>query len=155
MVNLPYHDGLDWNTEGKCVRCGNNTTLNSEGVCAVCAAQEPIQEKPQPISNSTVVSKDKIYQLAIPNLASDTQHLIAKECIHIARVLLEKNRKYGDSALKPIRAFSKSGADEQLRVRLDDKLTRLINRAKDEDEDVELDFIGYLILLRIWRQLQL
>ena len=144
MMNLPDHDR---NIEGKCLRCGNYTAINSEELCAICDAQTN-----KPINNPTIMSKDKVYQLAIPLLDSDTQHLIAKECIYIARMLLEKNRKYGDSALRPIRAFSKASADEQLKVRLDDKLTRLINRAKDDDE---LDFIGYLILLRVWRQLQL
>ena len=67
----------------------------------------------------------------------------------IADMLIEKNRKYGDSALSPKRVFSKAGAAEQIRVRIDDKLSRMANQQSDEDEDVVKDLIGYLVLLRI------
>ena len=77
-----------------------------------------------------------------------TQQLIETECDYIKRILLAKNRKYGDSAVHPIRVFSKADPLEQINVRLDDKLSRLINRQADEDEDIELDLIGYLILKR-------
>jgi hypothetical protein len=64
-------------------------------------------------------------------------------------MLVAKNRKYGDSALHPIRIFAKSDTVEQIRVRLDDKLTRMRNQQADEDEDVINDLIGYLILYKI------
>ena len=67
----------------------------------------------------------------------------------IRELLLEKNRKYGDSALNPVRVFSKASTLEQLKVRLDDKLSRLRNQQDDEDEDVITDLIGYLILFKI------
>lgn len=67
----------------------------------------------------------------------------------IRETLIEKNRKYGDSALNPVRIFSKASADEQIRVRLDDKLKRIANQQADEDEDAELDTLGYIILLKI------
>lgn len=67
----------------------------------------------------------------------------------IRKVLIEKNRKYGDSALNPIRVFSKASPVEQILVRLDDKLKRLSNQQIDEDEDTVLDILGYLILLKI------
>ncbi len=78
-----------------------------------------------------------------------TQVDIATTCDSIKDLLLEKNRKYGDSALNPVRVFSKSDPLEQIRVRLDDKLSRLRNQAVDEDEDVINDLIGYLILYKI------
>lgn len=78
-----------------------------------------------------------------------TQQLIETECDYIKRILLAKNRKYGDSAVHPIRVFSKADPMEQINVRLDDKLSRLMNRQEDEDEDIELDLIGYLILKRV------
>lgn len=72
------------------------------------------------------------------------------EVLHeIRTVLIDKNRKYGDSALTPIRIFSKAPADEQLRIRLDDKLKRIANQQSDDDEDAELDTLGYIILLKI------
>ena len=64
-------------------------------------------------------------------------------------ILLIKNIKYGDSALEPVRIFSRADTTEQIKVRIDDKLRRLQNGHESEDEDVVLDLIGYLILLRI------
>lgn len=78
-----------------------------------------------------------------------TQADIVTICDSIKELLLEKNRKYGDSALNPVRVFSKSDSMEQIRVRLDDKLSRLRNQQQDEDEDVINDLIGYLVLLKV------
>ena len=72
--------------------------------------------------------------------------------IGIFFLLIEKNRKYGDSALNPARIFSKASNIEQLKVRLDDKLSRIKNAQDDEDEDVVMDLIGYLVLLKIARE---
>lgn len=68
---------------------------------------------------------------------------------NIKDLLISKNRKYGNSALEPVRIFSKSDQSEQLLVRIDDKLSRIKNSSLDEDEDVVKDLIGYLILLEI------
>ena len=74
---------------------------------------------------------------------------ILDQCLSLAELLLEKNRKYGNSALNPVRVFSKADAAEQIRVRLDDKISRLQNLQTDETEDVIMDLMGYLVLLRI------
>ena len=72
-------------------------------------------------------------------------------CDDIKELLISKNRKYGNSALKPCRVFSKSSPVEQLLVRIDDKLNRIMQGAGllAEDEDVINDLIGYLVLLKI------
>ena len=72
-------------------------------------------------------------------------------CDDIKELLIYKNRKYGNSALKPCRVFSKSSPVEQLLVRIDDKLNRIMQGAGllAEDEDVINDLIGYLVLLKI------
>jgi hypothetical protein len=80
---------------------------------------------------------------------SQSQADIYTVCNEIMEMLLEKNRKYGDSALNPSRIFSKSDNIEQIKVRIDDKLSRLRNSQSDEDEDVVGDLIGYLILLKV------
>lgn len=80
---------------------------------------------------------------------SSTQQAIVEECNWISEMLCEKNRKYGDSALDPVRVFSRCDALEQINVRLDDKLSRLRSGQGDDTEDAELDLIGYLILKRI------
>lgn len=64
-------------------------------------------------------------------------------------LLCEKNRKYGDAALNPIRIMSKADAVEQLKVRMDDKLNRIMNQQTDEDEDVFGDLFGYLAIYHI------
>lgn len=68
---------------------------------------------------------------------------------NIAEMLIEKNIKYGNSALRPVRFFSKSSPKEQLFVRIDDKLSRIHEMEDADDEDTIDDLIGYLILLKI------
>lgn len=74
------------------------------------------------------------------------QQAISDVCDKLKELLLEKNRKYGNSALNPIRVFSKATADEQILVRMDDKLSRIRNRQTDDDEDPFVDLAGYLVL---------
>lgn len=81
----------------------------------------------------------------------DTQTHIAVICEQVKELLLEKNKKYGDSALNPARVFSKASPVEQILVRIDDKLNRIKQGAGllANDEDVIMDLIGYLVLLKI------
>lgn len=71
----------------------------------------------------------------------------------IAKFLVDKNKKYGNSALQPKRIFSRADSLEQINVRIDDKLSRIANQQIDEDEDAEFDLIGYLILKRVYLNL--
>jgi len=82
---------------------------------------------------------------------SESETKISGVCDDIKELLIHKNRKYGNSALKPCRVFSKASAVEQLLVRIDDKLNRIMQGAGllAEDEDVVNDLIGYLVLLKI------
>lgn len=67
----------------------------------------------------------------------------------IRTMLLEKNASYGNSALEPVRIFSRASTDAQLHVRIDDKLSRIAHgHTYAGDNDVS-DLIGYLVLLRI------
>jgi hypothetical protein len=69
----------------------------------------------------------------------------------IKELLLEKNEKYGNSALEPLGVFSHLSAKEGLLVRIDDKLKRIKNGSLEkDDEDVINDLIGYLVLLKIY-----
>jgi hypothetical protein len=72
-------------------------------------------------------------------------------CQQITKMLVSKNEAYGNSALDPIRCFSKSNPVEQIRVRIDDKLSRLLRgRMTDKnEEDTVMDLIGYLVLLKV------
>jgi|TARA_R100001443_G_scaffold86666_1_gene93339 hypothetical protein len=82
---------------------------------------------------------------------TETQKEIAKICEDVKELLLYKNSKYGNSAIDPIRVFSKSDNTEQLLVRIDDKLNRIKHGENIlyDDEDVIQDLIGYLVLLKI------
>lgn len=71
---------------------------------------------------------------------------IMDACEKIKNMLLEKNRQYGDSALNPVRVFSKADSAEQLKVRMDDKLSRIQSAQDDDLEDAMLDLAGYLVL---------
>lgn len=86
-----------------------------------------------------------------PMPETQTQKQIEKVCDSIKNLLLDKNRKYGDSALNPSRIFSKADPVEQIFVRIDDKLSRISKGAGlvANDEDVITDLIGYLVLLKI------
>lgn len=44
---------------------------------------------------------------------------IRATCKEIEEMLVEKNRAYGNSALEPVRLFSKADAVEQILVRID------------------------------------
>ena len=87
-------------------------------------------------------------------MSSDVQEKIRAECDSIRDMLLAKNKAYGNSALEPLRIFSKASADEQIKVRLDDKLSRIARGEGVETEDVEADIIGYLVLMRVFRSMQ-
>jgi hypothetical protein len=82
---------------------------------------------------------------------SPEQEAITNKCHELKWMLIEKNRKYGNSALSPLRVFSKASTEEQILVRIDDKLNRIKNRQNDDDEDVLMDLAGYLILLMVAR----
>ncbi|MFO8013871.1 MAG: hypothetical protein R6X20_11280 [Phycisphaerae bacterium] len=84
---------------------------------------------------------------------SDAQAAIAEVCDEVKTVLLEKNASYGNSALEPLRIFSRAEPVEQLNVRIDDKLSRIARGSEYAGDDTELDLIGYLVLRRVARQL--
>lgn len=81
---------------------------------------------------------------------ADVDRAIDRVCRETRDLLLEKNRAYGNSALDPVRIFSKADPGEQILVRIDDKLSRLA-RGQNAGEDVEQDFLGYLVLLLVCR----
>ncbi|MCP4024443.1 MAG: hypothetical protein GY729_21555 [Desulfobacteraceae bacterium] len=76
------------------------------------------------------------------------KYQIKKICDEIKELLLKKNEAYGNSAADPVRIFSKVDAIEQINVRIDDKLSRIMRGSEYQGDDTELDLIGYLILKR-------
>ena len=84
----------------------------------------------------------------------DVRTLIAEECDLLKSLLLEKNKAYGNSAFEPVRVFSRADPEEQIKVRLDDKLSRLARGTEFGSEDSEQDLLGYIVLLRVYRKLK-
>jgi len=85
---------------------------------------------------------------------TDVVTAIADVCDEVKRVLLKKNRAYGNSALDPVCIFSRADPVEQLNVRIDDKLSRIARGREYAGDDTELDLIGYLVLRRVARALK-
>jgi hypothetical protein len=105
---------------------------------------------PAPVfEDSKVFKYDDLYLLTVGTEAGKE---ILSTCLDIAHMLIKKNISYGNSALDPVRIFSKAGPKEQLYVRIDDKLNRLIKGEEyPGDNDID-DLIGYLILLKVAKE---
>lgn len=76
---------------------------------------------------------------------------IEEVCDEIKEFLIAKNNQYGNSALDPVRIFSKAATEEQLRVRIDDKISRLVrgSDAIEADSDIVDDLIGYFVMWKV------
>jgi hypothetical protein len=84
-------------------------------------------------------------------MSKQTEDSIKAVMSRIENMLIEKNRAYGDSALDPVRVFSKQDNLEQLYVRIDDKLSRIKRGHEYPGDDTISDLIGYMVLLLIAR----
>lgn len=90
------------------------------------------------------------------NPQTPAQKAIVDKCNAVMRLLLEKNKAYGNSALEPLDVCARGDAVELIAVRIDDKLSRIQNAgglgaamADKKTEDTVQDLIGYLILAQI------
>jgi hypothetical protein len=82
-------------------------------------------------------------------MSEQTQLEIAKVCDSIKEMLVAKNKAYGDSALDPVRIFSKTNSIDQIAIRIDDKLSRVQRGHEYPGDDTIDDLIGYLVLFKI------
>jgi hypothetical protein len=129
------------------------------------AYQEPLNGRPAPITDHyahqdpyghdmpRVVRQTTNPTPLHPHITPEQQRVeseITNECANLAALLINKNRQYGNSALNPLRVFSRAPSAEQILVRIDDKLSRIRTGAPSSDqEDTVQDLLGYLILLRL------
>lgn len=104
-------------------------------------------EKPQAKYQVQNTFDDELDDLGL----SPIQEFFVTYTERISDLLIDKNKKYGNSALNPVRVFSSSDTEEQIKVRIDDKLSRIKSSQYNEDEDVIDDLIGYLVLLKAKR----
>jgi hypothetical protein len=84
---------------------------------------------------------------------NDTQKIIKTICDEISDFLIAKNNAYGNSAIEPIRIFSSASTEEQLFVRIDDKLSRIMRGKEYPGDDTIDDLLGYLILLKVYKRI--
>lgn len=79
---------------------------------------------------------------------ADTKLQIMETCESIAAILTDKNTKYGDSALNPVKVFSQNNTVNSLTVRMDDKISRIANTDGIDRDDLT-DLVGYCVLYMI------
>lgn len=137
----------------RCRKC-----YNFRGSSYVCDENGTLMD-PESYSCEKFISADKFHQIKLEN-SSNKPRLESKGSFEsdldevlseIRSFLLEKNKAYGDSALNPIRAFSKADPIEQIKVRIDDKLSRFVRGNSYPGDNDEKDFCGYSILLQVAR----
>ena len=88
------------------------------------------------------------FQTSTIDSVDDTESRAREVLLRDADLIKDKNKKYGDSALSPLRIFSRLDATNSIKVRIDDKLTRIANSGLNDDtEDTLMDLIGYMALL--------
>lgn len=92
--------------------------------------------------------EDFIMLLENNSTKQNTQEKIGMLFDNFKEFLKEKNRRYGDSALNPIKIFTKIEPENSICVRLDDKLSRIANSTELRKNDLS-DIVGYLSLLLI------
>lgn len=75
-----------------------------------------------------------------------TADKITQVCDDVKQMLLDKNAAYGDSVSDPLRVFSKADKLEAIRVRIDDKLSRIQRGTGYPGDNDVRDLVGYLLL---------
>ena len=80
------------------------------------------------------------------NNIGKSQSPIGQVVESLSEFLIAKNKNYGNSALKPIKVFSKVEPTNSICVRMDDKISRIVNSSELRKNDI-VDLTGYLVLL--------
>ena len=93
-----------------------------------------------------MVEKGKVYGMEYPFPPKVEQAPIGKVVEALSEFLMAKNKNYGNSALKPIKVFSKVEPTNSICVRMDDKISRIVNSKEFRKNDI-VDLTGYLVLL--------
>jgi len=83
------------------------------------------------------------------NILTDTQQGIVHVFNSMRDLVVEKNRRYGDAALTPKQVFSKLDAGEGIKVRIDDKISRIMNSDGTIRKNDVADLMGYLALFSV------
>jgi len=101
------------------------------------------------------IDRRKSRSIMFPSKQKDItpyQIKISEKCDGIKKVLLSKNKRYGNSSLDPINVFDLP-RESKIESRISDKLSRMKamqnNKESSSYKDAVLDLIGYLILYHI------
>ncbi len=143
----------------------SRSTMNYNGWSTIGGTSPEQVEQELPFPTDVIAESENMYLTELlwdEGGKWDTLTALAKEApagseilvagLDVVEMLLEKNISYGNSAIEPLRLFSKANNEEQIYVRVDDKLSRLKNnQTYPGDNDID-DLIGYLILLKVARR---
>lgn len=134
----------------KTQRMFNNNPIDSFQLCEIDYANELHMESDILLKVADILLKSdfKIEIISSKPAEYDTTDKIRDLFDNFADFLIEKNNRYGDSALNPTKIFSEIDAGSQIRTRLDDKLQRIANSDELRKNDV-CDVFGYVALLMI------
>jgi hypothetical protein len=134
----------------RCIDNGSASPPPKVSAAKPAASKKAPAKKPAAVVvNHPVSSESSAAVVEAP--AFDFAAKVRSELDALGTMLIEKNAAYGNSALDPVRVFSRASTVEQILVRIDDKLSRLA-RGSGAGEDVERDLMGYLVLLRVARK---
>lgn len=93
-----------------------------------------------------MIEKGAIAGMEYPFPPKEVQSPINKVVESLNTFLIAKNKNYGNSALKPLKVFSKVEPTNSICVRMDDKISRIVNATELRKNDI-VDLTGYLVLL--------
>lgn len=145
-VNSCYNCPLE---PKKCQNCKYSSFYNKDGLTCDNAHPEVDCVNRSEWTPIFKLSPEEEKELAEnSSFGKTTQVKIAKICNNLKDLLQYKSLKYGDSALNPFNLFSKLTGEEAIKIRIDDKISRIKNCQELRKNDV-CDLIGYLILLCI------
>jgi hypothetical protein len=80
---------------------------------------------------------------------TETQEKITLVFNSLRDLVIEKNKRYGDAALHPKNIFSKLEPGEGIKVRIDDKVSRIQHNQGEIRKNDVADLMGYLALLAV------
>jgi hypothetical protein len=83
---------------------------------------------------------------------TDWKEEIHYVCSEMEQFLLEKNEAYGNSIFEPVHIYCKADTIEQINMRIDDKLSRLIRGKEYPGDDTMKDLAGYYLLKRAYEK---
>lgn len=113
---------------------------NKDGVTYRCLLQNCDIKNPEENSCSSI-------SMTSGDTGQNSTQADIEMCLDSMKALLiEKNKRYGNSALQPLNVFSKQDSSNSICIRLDDKLGRIRNSKELRKNDIA-DMIGYLTLL--------